>query len=112
MPSVGGEEVEKEGKEKEPGRSNARGNEETALFDIVNRKRRGAMHRQGAGASSRRRQRTRVPAEGALWRALIARARASRLAAPRARRRRIPASPRRRRGASTFAPRADRARRS
>src|SRR5262249_4287211 len=41
------------------------GTEETALFDIVNRKRRGAMHRQCAGALSRLRQRARVPAERA-----------------------------------------------
>src|SRR5262245_45738340 len=35
------------------------GNEETGLFDMVNRKRRGAMNRQGAGAPSRQRQRAR-----------------------------------------------------
>jgi hypothetical protein len=47
------------------------GTKKTALFDIVNRKRRGARHRQGAGAPSRQRQRARVPAERASRRALF-----------------------------------------
>jgi len=60
---------EKKGR-KRTRRQECAGNEETALFDIVNRKRRGAMHRQGAGAPSRQRQRARVPAERAPRRAL------------------------------------------
>src|SRR5262245_18237124 len=59
--------VKKEGRK--PGGKNAPGTKKTALFDIVNRKRRGAMHRQGAGTPSRQRQRARVPAERAPRRA-------------------------------------------
>src|SRR5262245_2541788 len=47
------------------------GTEETGLFDSVNRKRRGAMHRQGAKAPSRQRQRARVPAERASARLFV-----------------------------------------
>src|SRR5262245_66666088 len=47
-----------------PGAATRAGTKKTALFDIVNRKRRGAMHRQGAEAPSRQRQRARVLAEG------------------------------------------------
>src|SRR5262245_30634907 len=54
---VGSDEGEKR-KEKNPDAKRA-GGEETGLFDIVNRKRRGAMHRRDAGAPSRQRQRTR-----------------------------------------------------
>jgi hypothetical protein len=54
---VGSDEGEKR-KEKNPDAKRA-GTEETGLFEMVNRKRRGAMHRQGAGAPSRQRQRTR-----------------------------------------------------
>src|SRR5262245_14375294 len=43
----------------EPGGKYAPGTKKTALFDIVNRKRRGAMHRQGAETPSRLRQRAR-----------------------------------------------------
>src|SRR5262245_10962681 len=39
---------------KNPGAATRAGTKKTALFDIVNRERRGAMHRQGAGAPSRR----------------------------------------------------------
>ena len=53
-------------------RQECAGTEETGLFDMVNRKRRGAMHRQGAGAPSRQRQRARVPAERAPRRVLSA----------------------------------------
>src|SRR5262247_2878478 len=38
IPSVGDRKLRRKEKEREPGRSNARGNEETALFDTVNRK--------------------------------------------------------------------------
>src|SRR5262245_11139933 len=44
---------------------NEPGTKNTALLDMVNRKRRGAMHRQSAGAPSRQRQRTRDSARGA-----------------------------------------------
>jgi hypothetical protein len=54
-------------------RQECTGNEETGLFDMVNRKRRGAMHRRDAGAPSRQRQRARVPAERAPRRAFFAR---------------------------------------
>ena len=47
------------------------GTEETGLFDMVNRKRRGAMHRRDAGVPSRQRQRARVPAERAPPRAFL-----------------------------------------
>ena len=60
---VGSDEGEKR-KEKNPDVKRA-GSEETGLFDMVNRKRRGAMHRQGVGAPARQRQRARVPAERA-----------------------------------------------
>src|SRR4249919_1759269 len=50
---------EKRGR-KETRRQQCPGTKKTTLFDIVNRKRRGAMHRQGAGAPSRQRQRARV----------------------------------------------------
>src|SRR5262245_64632173 len=53
-----------------PGAATRAGTKKTALFDIVNRKRRGAMHRQGAGAPSRQRQRARAPAERAPRRVL------------------------------------------
>jgi hypothetical protein len=61
---------EKKGR-KRTRRQECAGNEETALFDMVNRKRRGAMHRQDAGAPSRQRQRARVPAERAPRRAFL-----------------------------------------
>jgi hypothetical protein len=52
-------------------RQKCAGKEETGLFEMVNRKRCGAMHRQGAGAPSRQRQRARVPAERAPRRAFL-----------------------------------------
>src|SRR5262249_51911834 len=58
---VGSDEGEK--RKKNPDAKRA-GEEETGLFDSVNMNRRGAMHRQGAGASSCQRQRTRDLARG------------------------------------------------
>jgi hypothetical protein len=52
-------------------RQECAGNEETGLFDMVNKRRRGPMHRQDAGAPSRQRQRARVPAERARRRAFF-----------------------------------------
>ena len=60
----------KKGRKKNPDTKRA-GTEETGLFDMVNRKRRGAMHRRDAGAPSRQRQRARVPAERAPRRAFL-----------------------------------------
>src|SRR5262245_38851765 len=65
-PLARGSAATKEKRERKRTRTQQRaGNEETGLFDMVKRKRRGAMHRQGAGAPSRQRQRARVPAERA-----------------------------------------------
>src|SRR5262245_63972761 len=66
---VGSDEGEK--RKKNPDAKRA-GRKETGLFDMVNMKRRGAMHRQGAGAPSRQRQRARVPAERARRHAFFA----------------------------------------
>jgi hypothetical protein len=67
-PLARGSAATKEGKNPDAKRA---GTEETGLFDMVNRKRRGAIHRHGAGAPSRQRQRARVPAERAPRRAFL-----------------------------------------
>jgi hypothetical protein len=71
IPSVGGRQRRRCKEGEEPGGKNAPGMKKTALFDMVNRKRRAAQHWQGAGAPSRQRQRTRVPAERAPRRAFL-----------------------------------------
>src|SRR5215471_14409630 len=72
IPSFGGRQRRRGEKRKEKNpEARSTGNEETGLFDIVNRKRRGARHRQGAGARSCQWQRARVPAERAPRRAFL-----------------------------------------
>src|SRR5262245_56940249 len=77
---VGSDEGEKR-KEKNPDAKRA-GTEETGLFDIVNRKRRGAAHRPTARTPSHQRQRARVPAERAPRCALLRRGTSPTRAAP------------------------------
>jgi hypothetical protein len=71
IPSLGGRQRRRRKGRKRTRTEKEPGTKKLKLFDIVNRKRRGAMHRPMARTPSRQRQRARVPAERAPRRAFL-----------------------------------------